>query len=517
MRHAICCALLAVAVGGLVGVTPGPVLAGNTTTTPFPGVTRLHRTTPDQNINVLTVDLCAAGVRVRAAGPNDAGQTVSSFAKSVGADLAINGDFSEQSGGGWGTDGPAAHNGNQWSGTDHDYVGPIAFGEDRATLIEHGKTGGLAPWMQEVVSGHPTLVYDGELVEQYVNPKNSDPLCTNRHPHTAIGLSEDRRKLIMATVDGRQSGMKGMTCRELANLMKFFGADRAMNLDGGGSATMWVRGKGVVNHPSDGRERVIGSHLGVHVQESGEPHHCARYKAAYAGGDGAFAEGTTVELTAGETATGTLTFRNTGKLPWDGETRLGTTEPRDRQSKVRTESWLTPARMAAVESETPPGEVGRFTFDFKAPDEPGTYREYFNLVQEGEAWFSDSGGPADDTFYFEVVSKRPASGTDTGVRDTGVRDSGQPAPDSGSPVDTEASGERDTEEGGSPTSDGSSSGEVGGDGSADGSTVATQSGCGCRSGGGGSAVPVVPMLLVVLIAGWRGVVGEGGGELGVGS
>jgi exopolysaccharide biosynthesis protein len=37
-----------------------------------------------------------------------------------------------------------------------------------------------------------------------------------------------------------------------------------MNLDDGGSTTMWIKGKGVVNHPPDGawdalKERKVGS------------------------------------------------------------------------------------------------------------------------------------------------------------------------------------------------------------------------------------------------------------------
>jgi exopolysaccharide biosynthesis protein len=45
-----------------------------------------------------------------------------------------------------------------------------------------------------------------------------------------------------------------MTFPELAKYMAELGCEEAINLDGGGSATMWVLGQ-VVNSPSEGRQR----------------------------------------------------------------------------------------------------------------------------------------------------------------------------------------------------------------------------------------------------------------------
>ena len=61
-----------------------------------------------------------------------------------------------------------------------------------------------------------------------------------------------------------------MTIDQLAVLMSSFGIERAMNLDGGGSTTMWVKGQGVVNVPSDGVQRVVANHLGVFATGKGE-------------------------------------------------------------------------------------------------------------------------------------------------------------------------------------------------------------------------------------------------------
>ena len=93
--------------------------------------------------------------------------------------------------------------------------------------------------------------------------------CTTRHPRTALGLSQDNKTLYLVVVDGRTSLSVGMTCAELATLLKGLGAYHAANLDGGGSSAMYVAGQGVVNRPSDGSERVVANHLAVFAPATG--------------------------------------------------------------------------------------------------------------------------------------------------------------------------------------------------------------------------------------------------------
>jgi hypothetical protein len=62
------------------------------------------------------------------------------------------------------------------------------------------------------------------------------------------------KKLFLVAVDGRTPEAAGMTCEELAKLMIELGCTWALNLDGGGSTTMWVRGKGVVSNPCDDKK-----------------------------------------------------------------------------------------------------------------------------------------------------------------------------------------------------------------------------------------------------------------------
>jgi len=243
-------------------------LAGDVWSTPHPGLRRLRRTTSNQHINVLVIDLCAKGISLRATASSQRRRTPSSFGSLIGAHAVINGDFFSFSN--YSTNGLAMSGGQVWPGTkDHSYVAPIAIGKGRVELPHHNNINKPQSWMKEVVSGHPTLLDDGKYVGN-----QSDPLCTNRHPRTAVGISKDHKKMIWAVVDGRSSRRIGMTCIELANLLKGFGAFDAVNMDGGGSSAMWIRGVGVANYPSDGRQRVVGNHLAVIAKGSGAPAHC---------------------------------------------------------------------------------------------------------------------------------------------------------------------------------------------------------------------------------------------------
>jgi exopolysaccharide biosynthesis protein len=97
-------------------------------------------------------------------------------------------------------------------------------------------------------------------------------LVTLRHPRTVIA-SRGRFRILLVTVDGRTEHAAGMTLAELTNLMKSLRCSNAVNLDGGGSTTMWIRNKpynGIVNMPCDNRKfdhegaRAVSSIITVH-------------------------------------------------------------------------------------------------------------------------------------------------------------------------------------------------------------------------------------------------------------
>ncbi len=98
-----------------------------------------------------------------------------------------------------------------------------------------------------LVSG-PMLLSGGALSDW---SRCSKSFVQTRHPRSAI-LVTRRGDVVMLTVDGRSKGnADGMSIPELAFLAKQLGAVEAINLDGGGSTTLWLRGEGVVNYPCD--------------------------------------------------------------------------------------------------------------------------------------------------------------------------------------------------------------------------------------------------------------------------
>jgi exopolysaccharide biosynthesis protein len=70
-----------------------------------------------------------------------------------------------------------------------------------------------------------------------------------RHPRTCVGITKD--SILFVTIDGRAEQADGMSLYELQKYMKDLGCIDAINLDGGGSTTMWTKEKGIVNNPSD--------------------------------------------------------------------------------------------------------------------------------------------------------------------------------------------------------------------------------------------------------------------------
>jgi hypothetical protein len=75
-------------------------------------------------------------------------------------------------------------------------------------------------------------------------------ISDGRYPRAALGLAKGR--LIAVAVDGRGAHDAGLTLEELATLLAGLGASEALNLDGGGSATL-VCGGELRNRPRAAR------------------------------------------------------------------------------------------------------------------------------------------------------------------------------------------------------------------------------------------------------------------------
>ncbi len=123
------------------------------------------------------------------------------------------------------------------------------------------------PKIRVAASGFAIILKQGEFQEG----GNYEKVL---HPRIAYGLSPDRRRLYIITIDGRQKEWSlGATGLETAALLKDAGAVDAINMDGGGSATLcyWdnARQKPVTvnRHTEKGYERPVGSNIGIYLSE----------------------------------------------------------------------------------------------------------------------------------------------------------------------------------------------------------------------------------------------------------
>lgn len=117
-----------------------------------------------------------------------------------------------------------------------------AFGVDSDSLI-------YPQPFTDAVTGVPQLIKTGKIDITWEEEKASKSFVETRHPRTAVAKLRDG-KFLMLTADGRTEQSAGLDLYDLAEYMLELGAIDAMNLDGGGSTTMFLDGK-VVNRPSD--------------------------------------------------------------------------------------------------------------------------------------------------------------------------------------------------------------------------------------------------------------------------
>lgn len=136
-----------------------------------------------------------------------------------------------------------------------DFVGALKPGDivefDNIILTAEGER--IEP--VTVVSGNPKNVGGGATLD--TEGERGD--ASARHPRTSIGVSADGTKIIMMVIDGRTPSSAGVTTSMLADVMRWAGAAEAVNLDGGGSSTLYTAALGVRNHCSDGQERAVGN------------------------------------------------------------------------------------------------------------------------------------------------------------------------------------------------------------------------------------------------------------------
>lgn len=118
-------------------------------------------------------------------------------------------------------------------------------------------------WNQavQILGVGPMLVKDNSVYLTTKNEEFGNDVAGGRAPRTAVGITKDQH-ILLVVVDGRQEHSVGYTLLELALFMQEMGAVDAVNFDGGGSSEMILQNE-IINRPSDGNERKIGSALVV--------------------------------------------------------------------------------------------------------------------------------------------------------------------------------------------------------------------------------------------------------------
>lgn len=213
------------------------------------------------NVHLVEVDAsrCRLGFEVARARSVDGREEVSAMAhrSEPGVIAAVNGDFFtpedrpiglEVSGGS--VRGVATRPVFAWRPGELPWVGPVEFRGDtlragRWTVPAASRVNGV-----QVVSGFPALLAAGRIVGD-LEMGERPGFSGERHPRTGVGFDPGRMRLWLAVVEGRREGVaEGMTLPEFAALFRSLGTEDAINLDGGGSSVMVIRGE-VVSRASD--------------------------------------------------------------------------------------------------------------------------------------------------------------------------------------------------------------------------------------------------------------------------
>jgi hypothetical protein len=223
-----------------------------------PRLSRERRSLPDgalTTVHVARFDRDAFDLSVAVLDPP---ATLAEWCAAAGAEHAVVGGFYMRPGG------PAL--GDVWVGGEVLPSEPFDSPWHRCRACVHVDAGNARLLAREEIEGAPRgdllqagpmLVREGELaVHPGVDAEGfsagsrqfDSDISEGRYPRAALGLAG--RDLVAVVCDGRADDDAGMTMRELAETMAALGCGDAMNLDGGGSASLVVDGR-LVNTPRE--------------------------------------------------------------------------------------------------------------------------------------------------------------------------------------------------------------------------------------------------------------------------
>jgi exopolysaccharide biosynthesis protein len=111
--------------------------------------------------------------------------------------------------------------------------------------------------MDNIVGGIPLLIANGKILNDFTSESISSVFIDRRHARTAVGILKNGQWVFAVAEKSQTSGSLGMTLPELAAFMYKLGCRTAVNLDGGGSSTLYANNK-VLNIPQGEADETLG-------------------------------------------------------------------------------------------------------------------------------------------------------------------------------------------------------------------------------------------------------------------
>jgi exopolysaccharide biosynthesis protein len=182
-------------------------------------------------------------------------KTTSSFGKISNAEVAMNAGFFDRDNGGSvayvevhdtvisRTRAPNL----KWAKPDSLINGAVILTRDHNVIIQPAGSDQFYEQSKQeeaVMVAGPLLLFNSKVMKL----PNME-LVIDRNPRTCLCTTKE--SVIFITIDGRHREAEGMSLADVQKYLEKIKCIDAINLDGGGSTTMWIKDKGVVNFPSD--------------------------------------------------------------------------------------------------------------------------------------------------------------------------------------------------------------------------------------------------------------------------
>ena len=155
-------------------------------------------------------------------------------------------------------------------GVSQNVMASLAVGDKMKIKYYWQSTGSDAavPNFENLIAGNAIVMQNGAITTRATDESYN----TSAYARSLYGINGDGSKLYMCVVDKGQNNAEGVsygaTCTRISYIMKQFGAQTVLQVDGGGSAQMAIGGS-LVTKPADGSERKVASGIAVYSLSGG--------------------------------------------------------------------------------------------------------------------------------------------------------------------------------------------------------------------------------------------------------